>query len=314
VRETLAAPPSTAEAARARAIRQARRAALARRALAGLAAVAVGLVIFAAITFPNLWLFSTSFKDATAVWAVPPQYLPTRPTLENYALLLSGAAGVTRTRELQFWYLYVLNSLYVAAIPAVLATGIGTLAGYGFARFAFPGATAMLTLLLVGQMFPGPSLFIPIYFLVNRLGLQDSLYALILIYTAFHIPVATWLANGFIRTIPIELEEAARIDGCSLPQVLWHVVLPLARTGIVTIALLGFMAFWGEYGFAAIILETQAKYTASVGLVRQMTEISASYNMIGAASVMMGLPLIVALMLMQRQFVRGLTAGALKEV
>jgi ABC-type maltose transport system permease subunit len=135
-----------------------------------------------------------------------------------------------------------------------------------------------------------------------------------IIYTAFHIPVATWLANGFIRTIPLELEESARMDGCSLPQVLWYIVLPLAKTGIVTIALLGFMAFWGEYGFASIILETQSKYTASVGLVRQMTSITTAFNMIGAASVMMGLPLIVLLIVMQRQFVRGLTAGALKEV
>jgi multiple sugar transport system permease protein len=312
MRETLLAP--TAETAREMAIRQARRGALIRHLLAGVASMVIGLIIFLGIAFPNLWLLSTSIKDVAAVWAVPPQYIPTNPTLENYQLLLSGAAGVTRTRELEFWYLYVMNSTYVAAVPAVLATMIGTLAGYGFARFAFRGASTMLTLLLVGQMFPGPSLFVPIYFLVNRLGLQDSQYALIIIYTAFHIPVATWLANGFIRTIPLELEESARMDGCSLPQLLWYIVLPLAKTGIVTIALLGFMAFWGEYGFASIILETQSKYTASIGLVRQMTSITTAYHMIGAASVLMGLPLILLLMFMQRQFVRGLTAGALKEV
>lgn len=310
--ETIAVP--TIEAARDAAIRQARRGAFTRHILSGALATIVGLIIFIVVTFPNLWLLNTSIKDDNAAWAVPPQYIPLNPTLEKYELLLSGAAGVARTRELEFWYIYVLNSIYVATIPAVFATVIGTLAGYGFARFQFPGASAMLTLLLVGQMFPGPSLFVPIYFLVNQLGLQDSLYALIIIYTAFHIPVATWLANGFVRTIPLELEESARIDGCSLPQVIWYVVLPLAKTGIVTIALLGFMAFWGEYGFASIILETQSKYTASVGLVRQMTSITTAFNMIGAASVMMGLPLIVILMFMQRQFVRGLTAGALKEV
>ena len=311
MRDTLLGP-TTLDAARQAAVGRARRTALLRRLLVGAIASIVGLIIFVVVTFPNLWLLSTSFKADEAAWAVPPQYIPAQPTLEKYIMLVSGASGATR--ELQYWYLYVLNSIYVATVPAVLATIIGTLAGYGFARFAFPGATAMLTLLLVGQMFPGPSLFVPIYFLVNRLGLQDNLLALIIIYTAFHIPVATWLANGFIRTIPLELEESARIDGCSLIQVLWYITLPLAKTGIVTIAILGFMAFWGEYGFASIILETQSKYTASLGLVRQMTEISVSYNMIGAASVMMGLPLIVLLMFMQRQFVRGLTAGALKEV
>ncbi len=312
MRDTLLGP-TTLDAARQAAVGRARRTALLRRLLVGAIASIVGLIIFVVVTFPNLWLLSTSFKADEAAWAVPPQYIPAQPTLEKYIMLLTPGA-VERTRELQYWYLYVLNSIYVATVPAVLATIIGTLAGYGFARFAFPGATVMLTLLLVGQMFPGPSLFVPIYFLVNRLGLQDSLYALIIIYTAFHIPVATWLANGFIRTIPLELEESARIDGCSLVQVLWYIVLPLAKTGILTIALLGFMAFWGEYGFASIILESQSKYTASVGLVRQMTSITISFNMIGAASVMMGLPLIVLLMFMQRQFVRGLTAGALKEV
>jgi multiple sugar transport system permease protein len=295
-------------------IAQYRRKAIARRVFATIVVTAIGLVIFTLVTFPNLWLLLTSFKDDQASWAIPPQYIPARPTLEKYEALIAGAAGAATTRELQYWYLYVLNSLYVAMIPAFLATAIGTLAGYGFARFRFPGATALLTLLLMGQMFPGPSLFVPIYFLVNNLGLQDSHTALIIIYTAFHIPVATWLSSGFFRSIPIEIEEQARIDGCNLLQTMFYVAIPLAKICIVTIGILGFMAFWGEYGFASIILETQTKYTATVGLVRQMTELTSAFNTIGAAATMMGVPLLIFLMLMQRQFVRGLTAGALKEV
>jgi multiple sugar transport system permease protein len=285
-----------------------------RRALESAATVTIGLVIFVGLTFPILWLLNTSFKADTDAWAIPPQYIPAHPTLEKYEMLLAGAAGQASSRELQYWYLYVWNSLYVSLIPAFLATIVGTLAGYGFARFRFPGSSAMLTLLLVGQMVPGPSLFVPIYFMVNKLGLQDSHTALLIIYTAFHIPAATWLASGFIRTIPRELEEAARIDGCSLLQTLLYIVIPLARIGLVTVGILGFMAFWGEYGFASIILETQTKYTATIGLVRQMTELTTSFNTIGAASVMMGLPLLLFLMLVQRQFVRGLASGAVKDV
>jgi multiple sugar transport system permease protein len=156
MRETLLAP--TADMARDLALRQARRSTLIRHLLAGAATTVIGLIIFLAIAFPNLWLLSTSIKDTAAVWAVPPQYIPLNPTLENYQLLLSGGAGVTRTRELEFWYLYVLNSTFVAAVPAVLATLIGTLAGYGFARFAFPGATTMLTTVaLRPDLFPGQS-------------------------------------------------------------------------------------------------------------------------------------------------------------
>jgi ABC-type maltose transport system permease subunit len=293
---------------------RARRAVSLRRAFRGTITTAIGLVIFVAITFPVLWLVNTSFKSDIDAWAIPPQYIPLHPTLEKYEALLAGLSGQATTRELQYWYLYVLNSLYVSLIPAVIATIIGTLAGYGFARFRFPFASAMLTVLLVGQMFPGPSLFVPIYFMVNKLGLQDSHLALIIIYTAFHIPAATWLASGFIRTIPRELEEAALLDGCTLFQTLVYIVIPLARIGIVTVAILGFMAFWGEYGFASIILETQTKYTATIGLVRQMTELTTSFNTIGAAAVMMGLPLLLFLMLLQKQFVRGLASGAVKDV
>jgi multiple sugar transport system permease protein len=302
--------PATSSATRA----PARPAVRWRRIAEGVVVTAIGLVIFIVLTFPILWLLNTSFKNDVDSWAIPPQYIPARPTLEKYQALIAGAAGAATTRELQYWYLYVLNSLYVSIVPAIISTIIGTLAGYGFARFRFPGASTMLTLLLVGQMFPGPSLFVPIYFLVNQLGLQDSHTALLIIYTAFHIPAATWLASGFIRTIPRELEEAARIDGCTLFQTLLYIVVPLARIGIVTIAILAFMALWGEYGFASIILETQTKYTATVGLVRQMTELTTAFNTIGAAAVMMGVPLLVVLMLIQRHFVRGLTAGAIKDV
>ncbi len=273
----------------------------------------IGILIFIVLAFPLLWLLDTSFKDSAAARAIPPQYIPTRPTLAVYQTLLSGVSGAATTRELQYWYLYVLNSVYTLTLPALFATIIGTLAGYGFARYAFPGATVLLTVLLLGQMFPGPSLYVPIYMVISNLGLHDNHNALVLIFTAFHVPVATWLMSGFIRTIPYELEEAARIDGANLLQTLWFVVVPLARIGILTNALLGFMAFWGEFGFASIILETQTKYTATIGLVRQMSEMGASFNTIGAAATMMGVPLLVVLMLMQRQFVRGMTAGALKD-
>jgi len=284
-----------------------------RRVVRRIVPTAIGVIIFIVITFPVLWLVNTSFKDDLAARAIPPQWLPARPTLAIYQAFFAGDAGAAVTRELQYWYVYVLNSVYTATLPAILATVIGTLAGYGFARFAFPGATLLLTVLLLGQMFPGPSLFVPIYFLTSQLGMHDNLNALVLIYTAFHVPVATWLMSGFIRTIPYELEEAARIDGASLLQTLVYVVLPLARIGILTVGLLGFMAFWGEYGFASIIIETQSKYTATVGLVRQMSQMGTSFNVIGAAATMMALPMFLFLLLMQKQFVRGMTAGALKD-
>jgi multiple sugar transport system permease protein len=304
--------PTAVTAGRTR-LARAERAAWARKAVRGVVPTVLGLIIFIVLAFPIAWLVDTSFKDNFASRAIPPQYIPLQPTLQVYQAFFAGEAGAATTRELQYWYVMVLNSLYVSILPAIFATIIGTLAGYGFARFAFPGGMILLTVLLLGQMFPGPSLFVPIYFVVTALGLHDNLNALVLVYTAFHVPVATWLMSGFIRTIPLELEEAARIDGASLLQVLLQIVVPLARIGILTVALLGFMAFWGEYGFASIIVETQSKYTATIGLVRQMTTMGVSFNVIGAAATMMAAPMLILLMLMQKQFVRGLTAGALKD-
>ena len=283
------------------------------RVVRGAIPTMIGAIILIVMLFPVLWLVDTSFKDDIAARAIPPQWLPARPTLEVYQAFFAGDAGAAVTRELQHWYLFVLNSIYTAALPALLATIIGTLAGYGFARFAFRGAMLLLTILLLGQMFPGPSLYIPVYFMTSQLGMHDNLNALVLVYTAFHTPVATWLMSGFIRTIPFELEEAARIDGASLLQTLVYIVLPLASIGILTVGMLGFMAFWGEYGFASIIIETQSKYTATVGLVRQMGQMGTAFNVIGAAATMMAVPILIILMLMQKQFVRGMTAGALKD-
>jgi ABC-type glycerol-3-phosphate transport system permease component len=292
---------------------RAHRIAQAKKFLRGLLITTVGLVIIIVVAFPNLWLLDTSFKTNDESWLSPPHYLPFNPTLASYGYLFGGVDASGQSRELQFWYVYFINSVIVSVIPAVVATAISTLAGYGFARFRFPGATFFLTLLLVGQMFPGPSLFVPIYFLVNTLGLYDNLLALIIIYTAFHIPVGTWLSNGFIRSIPLELEDSARIDGCNLIQTLVYIALPLAKIGILTVALLGFMAFWGEFGFASIILEDRFKYTATLAMMRQITETTSTFTVIGAAATLMGLPLLLFLLFAQKSFVRGLAAGALKE-
>lgn len=280
-----------------------------RRFLIGIGANAIGVLIFAFVFFPVIWLIDTSFKTNSDAWAVPVQYLPLHPTLDNYTSLISGRAS----GDLSQWPHYFVNSLMTAGVASVLVVTLSTIAGYAFARFRFRGATALLMFLLVSQMLPGPSIFVSIYLLIARLNLLDNLLGLIVVYTAFGLPFATWLATSFLSNIPVEIEEAAQIDGGSLFQVFVQIVVPLAKIGLITVAILTFVGAWADYAFASVLIETQSRWTATVAMAKFINEITVSFNSIGAAAALLCLPVLVLFLFAQRSFVRGLTAGALKE-
>lgn len=299
----------TADERRAIAARAERRRAGVRKSLLAIAANGVGVVIFAFVFFPVLWLIDTSFKTNSDSWAVPVQYLPLHPTLDNYTALISGTAS----GDLSQWPHYFVNSLMTAGVASVLVVTLSTIAGYAFARFRFRGATALLMFLLVSQMLPGPSIFVSIYLLIARLNLLDNLLGLVVVYTAFGLPFATWLATSFLSGIPVEIEEAAQIDGGSLFQVFVQIVVPLAKIGLITVAILTFVGAWADYAFASVLIETQSRWTATVAMAKFINEITISFNSIGAAAALLCLPVLVLFLFAQRSFVRGLTAGALKE-
>ncbi len=299
----------TAEERRALAAAAERRRAGIRKVIVSLFANLVGVLIFVFVFFPIIWLIDTSFKNNSDAWAVPVEYLPLHPTLANYTALISGQAS----GDLSQWPHYFVNSLMTAGVASVLVMVLSTIAGYAFARFRFRGATALLMFLLVSQMLPGPSIFVSIYLLIARLNLLDNLLGLIVVYTAFGLPFATWLATSFLASIPVEIEEAAQIDGGSLFQVFTQIVVPLAKIGLITIMILTFVGAWADYAFASVLIETQSRWTATVAMAKFINEITISFNSIGAAAALLCLPVLVLFLFAQRSFVRGLTAGALKE-
>jgi arabinogalactan oligomer/maltooligosaccharide transport system permease protein len=253
---------------------------------------------------PVLRVFSVALRPSDRLLERDFQIIPDGATLASFGHVLTET-------DFPQW---VFNSLIITVGTSIVGLIFAATSAYAFSRYKFPGRGVGLTALLATQLIPATMLLVPLFILAIQLDLRDTYRGLMIAYSVTSVPFSVWILKGYYDTVPIELEEAARIDGCSLLQVLIHIVIPLARIGLVTVGILGFMAFWGEYGFASIILETQTKYTATIGLVRQMTELTTAFNTIGAAAVMMGLPLLLFLMLVQRQFVRGLAAGAVKDV
>jgi len=271
----------------------------------------IGIFILLLILFPIFWLIDTSFKTDEEIYSLPIEYLPQNPTLSNYKSLLTG--GTKETEALQ-WPQYLLNSAIASGISTIITMIFASLAGYALSRFRFKGRNALLSILIGSRMLPGPVLIVPIYFIIARIGLYNTLWSLILVYTAFGLPLCSWIASGFFKSIPMEVEEAALIDGCSRIKSFIHVILPMAWIGLASVGIYHFIGAWSEFAFASILIESQKKWTTPVGLVNFLYHFgSAWFNKIGAAAVIMSVPIIIMFMMIQRHFVRGFLAGSLKE-
>lgn len=271
----------------------------------------IGLLIISYCLFPVIWLIMCSFKPKDELYDLPINYLPKKPTLEAYTVIFTTG---TQAAEVLPWQNYLLNSVIVAGTSTIFVLGLGTLAGYGFSRFTFKGSRVMLTTLVLTRMLPGPALMLPIYMTISRIGLLDTRIGLILVHTVFGLPIATLLCASFIEGVPVELEEAGIVDGCSRLQVFLKIVIPLAWIGIASVGIYHFVGSWSEFTFAAVLLESQKIRTAPVGLAEFVFQFGlAQYHRIGAAAVTMALPITILFLLVQKHFVRGLVAGGVKE-
>lgn len=271
----------------------------------------IGILIISYCLFPVLWLILCSFKPKEELYNLPIDYLPQKPTWEAYTAIFTSG---TQAAEVLPWQNYLLNSVIVAGMSTIFVLGLGTLAGYGFSRFSFKGGKVMLMTLVLTRMLPGPALMLPIYMMISRIGLLDTRIGLIVVHTVFGLPMATLLCASFIETVPIELEEAGIVDGCSRLQIFLKIVVPLAWIGIASVGIFHFVGSWSEFAFASVLLESQKIRTAPIGLAEFVFQFGlAQYHRIGAAAVTMALPITILFMLVQKHFVRGLVTGGVKE-
>lgn len=265
------------------------------------------IFLMAYTLIPMAWMLSTSLKTQLAALQQPPVWIPQNPTLEQYRLLLSPYSDVGN----QF-LLYMRNSLWVSFATTVLGVMVAVPAAYAFSRFNFPGKNGLFFTILVRNMFPLVVFLIPLFILMQRMGLVNTHASLIITYLTFGLPLSIWLLKGFYDNIPPQLEQAARIDGATRFQAFFLIVMPLSSPGIIATAIYAFIQAWNEYVYAVTFLNNDRLLTLPVGLQKFFTEYSTNWPGLMAASFIMSVPVVVLFLLLQKYFVRALTEGAVK--
>jgi multiple sugar transport system permease protein len=273
-----------------------------------------GLLVAVFFLAPFSWLVVTSFMHESDAMAVPLRLLPTGPTLENYATFVapSGTRSIVGSRAAENTMPGIWNSMLAATGTAALNLVLGVLAGYSFARLRFPGRTGVLFLYLGSRMVPGIALIVPLYLVIQRAGLLDTLLALVVTYLTFTLPFTIWLLKSYFQGIPRELEEAALVDGCGFWRMMGRVLLPAAAPGLVAAAMFAFMTAWNDYLFAVILTSSMAAKTAPVVVAGFATDVTTERTLMAAGGVLAVVPPLVLAFLFQRLIVQGLVSGAVK--
>ena len=274
-----------------------------RRGLSRATALYVGGAVLALwAAFPFFWMLSTSLKESSEVFASPPTLVPRHLTLGNFARLLTETNFAT----------YFGNSLTVSFATVVLTLGVSAVGAYGLTRFRFPGRETIAALILLTYMFAPIMVIIPFYILVKQLGLVNTHLALVLSYTTFCLPFCLWLLRAFFQSVPLELEEAALVDGAHRGRAVWHVVLPLALPGIIAAGIFTFILAWNDFLFALVLISSDELKTLPVGVNDLFNATIVDWGMIMAAGVMITLPTVGFFVGVQRYLIRGWGSGGLK--
>lgn len=261
------------------------------------------IIFFAAYTlFPLIWLILASFKTNFEFLTGPAFALPEVWQIQNYINALT-VAGLGRM---------MLNSVIVGVCATVVNAVVASMAGYCISRFRFKGRENLFLLFTVGILVPLNALMVPYFVIINKLGLYNTYGGMILLYTAIGIPMSTVIIRGLMDSIPLEIEEAAYIDGCGFFGRFFHVVLPLARTGIVTAATFEFLTCWNEFVFANLIVSSDKLRTIQVGIRYFTNQFSTDYVSMYAAIVISIVPSILGYVIFQEQIISGMTSGAVK--
>ena len=258
---------------------------------------------------PYVWLFISSLSFKIDLLTVPLRWLPSRLTLENYYSLFFIRGSESVNAHLFFQALG--NSAVVSLTTMFICVVLGVFAAYAIARLRFRGSNTMVLVMMATQLVPPIVMVVPMYVLMRKFDLLDKQIGLIIVDISIVLPLVIWLMRGYFASIPSELEDAARIDGCTHLGALFKVILPLAGPGLVSVMIFAFIAAWNEYLYAFIFTNAAAK-TLPVLIGEFSTKLGLEYLRIAAAGVLASLPPVLLALIFQRFIVRGLTAGAVK--
>jgi multiple sugar transport system permease protein len=297
--------------------------------------ISIVLIITTVYLIPIYWVITTSFKPFKSVTAIPPKVL-FKPEITSYVKLFTKRSLVRSKDELQErrktakWYeskvlalgqtitgispfpARLFNSFFVAILSTIAAVSLGTLTAYGFSRFKFKGEGDWLFFILSTRMLPPVVVTIPLFLMYRFIGLNDTRFGLILLYTCFNLSFATWVMKGFIDEIPLEYEEAAMVDGYTRFEAFRKIVIPQAATGIAATMVFCFIFAWNEYVFA-LIMTTRKAQTAPPFIPSQLGIGLIDWGVIAAGASIFLIPVVVFTFLLRKHLLRGVTFGAIRK-
>jgi multiple sugar transport system permease protein len=264
------------------------------------ATLTIALVV---ILFPVAWMATTALKKEEVFFLVPPQWIPLEPTLEHFQKVI----------EADWFYNYAKNTAIVTVSTTTICLLIGSLAGYSLSRFNYRGRNALMLLLLVSQMFPLTMYLIPFYTSYAQLHWLNTYHALVLSFLSIALPLAIWLMKSFFDSIPVDLEEAAMIDGATRLTAFWEVILPNVLPGLIAVGLFTVLVCYDEYMYTVTLMTKESMRTLAVGAVGHWVSMFRyDWGGLMAMATVMSAPIVVLFLFLQRYFISGLTAGAVK--
>ena len=271
-----------------------------KRALAYILLIAVCVIII----YPLLWTIGASFNPGNSL--VSTSIIPKNPTNEHYVKLFAGEGNL-------FYKQWYLNSLKISVFTMLLSLISVSFTAYAFSRFRFKGRKNGLTLFMLLQMIPQFSALTAIFVLGQMLGLINSHWLLILIYVGGQIPMNSYLLKGYMDTIPMDLDESARIDGASRTRIFWQIIIPLSIPMLAVVAMNGFTGPLGDFALSSVILRNPESYTLPIGLYKLVSDkMGASYTTFAAGAILISIPIVIVFLSLQKHFVSSLTAGGTK--
>lgn len=254
------------------------------------------IIICTVINFPVFWMISSSFKTNQESIKFPPSFFPEHFSFDNYIYIW---------KNMNFGK-YFVNTIYVSFMAVCISMAVGTVAGYAFSRFQMRAKQHILIFILFFRLLPPILFIIPLFFIINNLGLFNHLEGVVLSITTIALPFAVWMMKNYIDTIPREIDEAATIDGCSRLKAFYRIILPLCKPGLVATSVFCFLTAWNEFMFANILIHSESKRTLVVALYSYLGDFNIEWNMLMAASALTMIPVVIFFILIQKTLTEGM--------
>jgi ABC-type glycerol-3-phosphate transport system permease component len=259
------------------------------------------LALCVPMVVPIIWVTVTSLKPEPQIYAFPPRWIPWPMSGEHYARVWNSRMPR-----------YFLNSLVTASATVIVTLAVGVHAAYAVSRFEFPGKRVFLFSLIASEMMPGAATLVPVFLIAGRLGLLNTYFVLILVYSAWQTPLVVWFMQGILDNVPSNLDRAAMVDGHSRIGVLYRVILPLSKPGIAAAAIMVFIAAWNEFILALILTSSDDMRLVPVAMYYYISQYGIVWGELTASAVLSIIPVVCMFVVLQKWFIYGMTSGALK--